>query len=275
MRSLQIMSHLHLAIVSTIVFLSVVMPAFASDLIFKDSAGRTLTRRDLQTATGEFNWEIRADKPVPQQAIAAHDEGRAAGQKGDSAAAIKHFEHAAHLAPDWPYPIYDAAFTYLLQGNSDKALTLYERVDALAPRGFFTAKTAVHYLRKERRKAIPAGTYLTYLSLEWTDDPVKKASAIETLLQKAPQFAPAWRAKAAMVEDDTQRLALLEKGLAADPDAETYGFLRVNQALALSRRGERAKAIAILGTLALDPASPIDIEALAKRTLATNFYGAG
>jgi tetratricopeptide (TPR) repeat protein len=270
MRSLRIMSYFHLAAVSTL-FLGVVTPTFAGDIVFTDKAGRTLTQRDLQTATGEFSWEIRSEKPVPQQARAAHDEGRAAGQKGDYAAAIKHFEHAARLAPDWPYPIYDAAFTYLLQGNSDKALTSYEHVDALAPRGFFTAKTAIHYLRKEKRQEIPAGTYLAYLSLEWTDDPVKKASAVEMLLQKAPQFAPAWKAKAAMVDDDTPRLALLEKGLAADPDAETYGFLRVDQALALSRRGERARAIAILGTLALDPASPVDVEALAKQTLATNF----
>lgn len=247
------------------------MTASAADVVFKDKAGRVLTRQDLQKATGKFAWEIQSDRDVPMQAKALHEKGRAAGQKGDYTAAIRYFQEASGLAPSWPYPIYDAAFTFLLQGDSAKALESYERVNTLAPRGFFTAKTAAHALRKEKAQKLPAGIYLAYLSLEWKSDPIEKGKVVDAILQAAPGFAPAWKAKALLSDDNAQRLAFLEKGLAADPDPETYGFLRINQALALSKKGERAKAIEILGSLALDPKSPVDIEALAKHALALNF----
>ena len=59
-----------------------------------------------------------------------------------------------HLAPDWPYPVYDAAFTYLLQGDSLKAEERYAEVDRMAPRGFFTAKTSLDCLRRDRKSVV-------------------------------------------------------------------------------------------------------------------------
>jgi tetratricopeptide (TPR) repeat protein len=262
-------SVLRIAIITGL--LSVVITGAANDIVFKDKSGRILTRQDLRNATGKFNWEIKSDKPVSQEAMALHEKGRTAGQKGDYTAALSHFERASRLAPDWPYPIYDAAFTHLLQGDSEKALERYERVNALAPRGFFTTKTAVDALRRERANKLPAGTYLAYLSLEWIGDSARKRQAVEALVQKAPQFAPLWEIRAKTATNDAQKLEYLERGLAATPDPETYGFLRINQALVLAGKGERAKAIEILGTLALDPASPLDVEALAKWTLTTIF----
>ena len=50
--------------------------------------------------------------------------------------------------------------------------------------------------------------------------------------------------------------------------AETDAMLQLNRAALLIQRGERAEALAILGELALDPASTLATETLAKATLA-------
>jgi len=254
-----------------VTLLGIVLTGVADEVIFKDKAGRVLTRQELRNASGEFTWEVASDRPVSQEAMALHQRGRDAAQRGDYAAANHHFEQASRLAPTWPYPVYDAAFARLLQGDAEGALVLYERVDALAPRGFFTSKTAIDALRKELSEQLPSGTYLAYVSLEWIDDSAQRRRAVEDIVRRVPEFAPAWKARAQLAANDEQALEFLEKGLAASPDPETYGYLQVNRALVLARRGQRAEAIEILGTLALDPKSPADIEAIAKQTLATNF----
>lgn len=242
--------------------------AFADDIIFKDKAGRVLTRSDLKGISGTIDWEIRSGNPVPQEAIKLHEMGRAAGQTGDYEAALSLFQEASDFAPGWPYPVYDAAFTYLLQQDFKKAYELYKRVDAMAPRGFFTAKVAVDVLGKELRGELPPGLYLHYVTLEWESDSKKKYQAITELTEKIPQFAPAWKEKANLESDERKRLEAIEKGLGADPDPETKGFLLINKAIVLANARKKEEAIKILGELALDPSSPLDIELIAKRTLA-------
>lgn len=244
-------------------------PALAADdIVFKDSAGRVLRRSDLDKADGRFSWELPSATPVSQAARDAHALGRAAGKNGDYRTALAHFETASKLAPRWPYPIYDAAFTYLLQKDFDAAYRHYRRVDALAPRGFFTAKTAVHSLRMERDGKLPQGTYLRYLALEWEADRDKTRQAALAMTRETPGFAPAWKTAAHLEDDPDKRLALLDSGLKAGPDAETRGFLLLNKAMVLRERNQIPEAMVMLGELAVDPQSPLDVEALARHTLA-------
>ncbi|MBL8353726.1 MAG: hypothetical protein JNM01_02670 [Delftia acidovorans] len=240
----------------------------ADDIVFKDSAGRVLRRSDLDKADGRFSWELPSAKPVSQAARDAHALGRAAGHSGDHRAALAHFETASKLAPRWPYPVYDAAFTYLLQKDFDAAYRHYRRVDALAPRGFFTAKTAVHSLRMERDGKLPQGTYLRYLALEWETDRDKARQAALAMTRETPGFAPAWKTVAHLEDDPAKRLALLDSGLKADPDAETRGFLLLDKAVLLRERDQIPEAMVMLGELAVDPRSPLDVEALARHMLA-------
>ncbi|HEY0062204.1 MAG TPA: hypothetical protein VGC21_08785 [Telluria sp.] len=53
---------------------------------------------------------------------------------------------------------------------------------------------------------------------------------------------------------------------------ETRGFLLLNKAVILQRQGKQAEAVRILGELALDPASPSNVEAASKSVLA-DFLG--
>ena len=70
-------------------------------------------------------------------------------------------------------------------------------------------------------------------------------------------------------DTDAERLAAIEKGLAANPDGETKGILLINKALIMDRSGGHEGAVRLLGELALDPASTYATEHLAKVTLAS------
>lgn len=240
----------------------------SDEVVFKDKAGRVLKKSDLSNASGDFAWELKSGTPIDEEARKEHALGRAAGQRGDHRTAITHFAAASKIAPSWPYPIYDTAFTYLLQKDFANAYEYYRRVDHMAPRGFFTAKTAVHALRMELNRELPNGTYLTYVALEWETDKQKVKQTALAMTESAPGFAPAWKTAALLEHDLRRRLMLIEKGLKARPDGETRGFLLLNKALALAEQNRNSEAKSILGELALDPTSPRDIEALAKRTLA-------
>lgn len=242
--------------------------ASSEEFIYKDPSGKVLTKRDLKELPGAIEWEIHSDKPVPAEAKNFFEMGRTAGQKGESESALLYFEKASKLAPDWPYPIYESAFTYLLQNDFENAYASYKRVNELAPRGFFTAKTAVDILEKERAGKLPVGIYLYYLSLEWENDAEKRTKAIIALTEEVPNFAPAWKERATVEVNEKSKLSAIESGLNADPDPETKGFLLINKALLLANAGKKEDAIKILGPIALDPASPLDIEMIAKQTIA-------
>jgi tetratricopeptide (TPR) repeat protein len=236
-------------------------------VIFTDAQGRTLTADDLRNINGTVDYSVVGNQDVSAEAHALHDRGREAGARGDYPAAIAAFEQAAKLAPQWPYPVYDLAYTQLLMGDAEAARGNYHRTVELAPRGFFTALTAVDALDREKSGDLPPGTYAAYLSLEWVDDPKQKADLVAQLTEHVPQFAPGWKEAAFLATDDAQQIERLERGLAANPDPETRGMLMINRALLMDRRGEHRAAIESLGALALDADSPLDIQALAKVSL--------
>jgi tetratricopeptide (TPR) repeat protein len=237
-------------------------------LLFQDAEGRVLTTRDLEAFTGQVDWQIKGSHTVPTEAVRLHEEARAAGERGDYDRALTLLDAAHALAPGWPYPVYDAAFTYLLQGDAGTAERCYAEVDRLAPRGFFTCKTTLDSLRRERAGELPAGFCKAFATLESLDDPPRKKAVLEGIVARFPAFAPAWKELAILLEDAADRLRAIASGLDAGPDGETRGMLLINKALVLHQRGEYDAAIAILGGLALDPASTLTTETLAKATLA-------
>ncbi len=237
-------------------------------LVFQDALGRVLTTQDLEGFTGQVDWEIKGRRTVPEEAVRLHEEARMAGSRGDYDHALVLLDRAHALAPGWPYPVYDAAFTYLLQGDPEMAQRLYEEVDGLVPRGFFTCKTTLDALRRERAGALPAGFCKAFAALESLNDRPRKKAILQGIAARFPAFAPAWKELATLLEDPDDRLHAIENGLDGDPDGETRGILLLNKALILHRRGERSEAIAILGELALDPSSTLATETLAKATLA-------
>jgi tetratricopeptide (TPR) repeat protein len=237
-------------------------------VIFRAADGRTLTMADLRGLTGTFQYEILGKDKVSAEAESLHKQARQAGGSGDYKKAITLLEQASRLAPAWPYPAYDMAFTYLLMKDAENARKHYRRAVELAPRGFFTAITALDALEREAKGDLPAGTYLAYLSLEWVDDAGKKADAVRQLVKRVPGFAPGWKELAMQTHTDAEKLAVIEKGLAANPDGETKGILQINKALVLDRTGDHDGAVRLLGELALDPASTFSTEHSAKVMLA-------
>ena len=239
------------------------LPTPGSRIVFRSKNGAVISAADLEHAGQTVTWQVVSQQPVPDGARILHEQGRRAGSAGRNGEAIALFTRATALAPEWPYPVYDAAFTHLLGGDDATALQLYRRVLGMAPRGFFTAITAAHYLALEADGVIPHGTYLAYVSLEWVDSPAEKARRVEALTKSVPTFAPAWKERAALLDDSQQKLASIERGLACRPDPETRGFLLINKAVEFARQGRKGEAIAILGELATEPAEPTDVQQIA------------
>ncbi|HKV62857.1 MAG TPA: hypothetical protein VJO16_13140 [Candidatus Acidoferrum sp.] len=238
-------------------------------IILRGADGRTLTTDDLRGATGTFRYEIIGREGVPAEAESLHQQARQAGGAGEYKKALVLLERASQLAPRWPYPVYDMAYTYMLMKDFDSARRYYAKTVELSPRGYFTAITALDTLTREKNGNLPAGTYMAYVSLEWIDNPEKKAGAVRQLVKSVPRFAPVWKELASNLPDgDPHLLETIEKGLAADPDAETKGVLRINKALVLNGQGNHEGAIQLLGELALDPKSTYATEQLAKASLA-------
>jgi len=192
-------------------------------IIYRDSAGRTLTMEDLRGATGTFRYEIIGIRNVPPAARSLHEKAREAGGQGDYKKCLEFLNKASALAPGWPYPVYDRAYTYLLMRDYDSARRDYQETVRLSPRGFFTAITAVDTLEKEKIVELPIGTYLAYVSLEWIQDSVQKEKAVRQLVKDLPQLAPGWKELATLV-DDKERLLTIEKGLAAVRTQRQKGY---------------------------------------------------
>jgi tetratricopeptide (TPR) repeat protein len=242
----------------------------ASDaqVVFRDAKGRTITWDELKQVDGRFRWEVRGAGTVDPRAQELHAEGRNAGAIQQFDRALHCFAMASELEPDWPYPVYDTAFTYLMMGDTRAAQLAYQRVDGMAPRGFFTAKTTLHTLAQEQSGALPPGFTRLFATLEWITAPTQKRSLLEQIVARHPGFAPAWKELSMLLDSEHERLRALERGLALDTDGETRGVLLINKAFVLARQGDKQAAVEILAELVLDPASTQGTEALAKAALA-------
>jgi tetratricopeptide (TPR) repeat protein len=216
---------------------------------------------------GTFNYEIVGSGNVSPEARDLHKQARRAGSAGKYDEAVETLKKAAVLAPEWPYPVYDLAFTYLLMDDAENALTYYQKTVELSPRGFFTAITACDTLQREQKGELPPGTYKTFLSLEWTQDDVAKRSIVEKLVQQTPTFAPGWKALALMTDAESEKLQAIEHGLSNSPDAETKGMLQINKALLRNGQGKHDEAVTLLETISKDPTTTFANEQLAKFTL--------
>jgi tetratricopeptide (TPR) repeat protein len=200
---------------------------------------------------------------IPREAVALHQQGREAGSAGDPVRAIELFDRARELAPDWAYPPYDMAFTYLLHDYLDQAERWYAVVDALEPRGFFTSKTSLDTVRRELAGELPQGFARAFAMLDW-ESPERQRIVLQEIVGQHPGFAPAWHKLAFITDDEDARLAMIERGLAARPDDETYSVLLSNKALMLDRRGQRAEARRMLRDLLADPRCTAGTEATTK-----------
>jgi tetratricopeptide (TPR) repeat protein len=233
---------------------------------FTDSNGSKISKEELKNSTGTFNYEIYGIEGVSDLAKSLHSQARQYGQSGNYQKAIKNLEQANKEAPNWAYPLYDLAYTYLLQDDYENALKYYQLTDKVAPKGFYTSKTALHTLEREKAGDFQKGLYKSYLSLEWIDNQAEKAEMIKLLVDKFPSFAPAWKDYSSLLEGK-ERLNAIEKGLEHNPDIETKGMLLINKALVINEDGNNKKASEILTNIIFDSNSTFGNIEMAKFAL--------
>lgn len=189
------------------------------------------------------------EENIPEEAIQLHQQARQHGGKGEYKQAITLLMKAHQLAPHWAYPVYDIAFTYLLQQDYVNALKYYEQTNLMEPKGFFTAKTAEWSLRKEQEGVFPEGIYLAYIQIEWMNTDEERVQTAKAIVKQFPNYAPAWKEIASKSDDQSERLEAITKGLSLLPDDETKGVLILNKALVFDMQGSTAKAKQILNEL--------------------------
>jgi len=88
----------------------------------------------LLDVTGTVRYEVIGKRTVPREAETLHQQAREAGGHGDYEKAIALLEQASELAPDWPYPVYDRAYTHMLMNDCDAARRYYQKTLELSPR---------------------------------------------------------------------------------------------------------------------------------------------
>lgn len=238
----------------------------SSDIVFSDSFGHKISKTELMNSNGTFNYSIYGIEEVPESAKQLHDRAREFGQNGKYEKSIEALLEANKLAPKWPYPLYDLAYTYLLQDDYENALKYYRLTDSLAPNGFFTSKTALYTLEGEEKGTFKSGLYKMYLSLEWINNPTEKLEMTKKLISSFPTFAPGWKDYANLLEGEERENAI-EKGLELDSDIETKGMLQINKALILDNKGESNKAKDILTSIIFNTKSTYGNIEMAKFAL--------
>ncbi len=234
-----------------------------SRIVFHDEQGNPVAAADLSKVIGRVGYRVVSDRKVITEAEEFHAQGRAAGQSGEHDRALELFAKATKLDPEWPDPLYDAAFTYLLRGDAAAAENHYRQVDLLAPRGFFSCKAAVDSLRREREGRVSPGVYLQVLMLERESDADKRRSTLTAILKDSPEFPPGWQLLASMTADPEDRLRSIEQGLSHSPDATTRGDLLIQKAITFGQADMREEASVILRQVLSDPERTLDNEAIA------------
>lgn len=215
----------------------------------------------------EHTWKIFDEQTVSYEAERLHQMGRLYGQQGQHELAIKTFDQASQIEPNWSYPHYDKAFSFLLMGDIEKAYQNYKIVDKLSPQGFFTTKTSVFYLDKELKGVFPKGLYLQYLKHEWLETNQEKEQLLQGIVTEYPSYSPAWFKLSSFQDDPEKKIALMEKGLSFQTDPETRGYLLINKSITRHHMGYKAEAIQTLEGLLTDQSAPLDIIELTKETL--------
>jgi len=238
----------------------------SSNIVFSDSLGHKISKRELINSNGTFNYAIYGIEDVPDAAKQLHNKAIEFGQNGNYEKSIEVLLEANKLAPKWPYPLYDLAYTYLLQDDFENALKYYRLTDSLAPKGFFTSKTALYTLENEKKGVFKKGLYKMYLSLEWIDNPTEKLEMTKKLVSSFPSFAPGLKDYASLLEG-VERENVIKKGLELDSDIETEGMLQINNALILENKGEINKAKDILTSIIFDTRSTYGNIEMAKFVL--------
>src|SRR5258706_10975924 len=86
--------------------------ASSGSIVYRSPDGRVISQEELKNVSGTFNHEIVGGEDVPAAARQLHERARAAGGRGEYDNTIALLQSASKAAPQWPYPVYDLAYTY-------------------------------------------------------------------------------------------------------------------------------------------------------------------
>jgi hypothetical protein len=100
--------------------------------------------------------------------------------------------------------------------------------------------------------------------LDAEQDRERQRVVLQQIVEKVPRFAPGWQKFSNFAATPNERLERIDAGLAADPDPETLGMLKLNKAEVLRGLGKQNEATEILRALVTDPKSTLATISLPK-----------
>ncbi len=240
----------------------------SGDEVVYEKNGVKITMADLE----RFAMAIRTFQPPYEKGVALearelYKQAQAAGNSRKYDKALKLFIDSSLAARHWPAPVYGAGWSYIMQGDLEKAIDAYKQADRLAPRGYKNTKLAIDTLQREIDGKLPPATYMRFELLMANTPPDKRREKLDKMLKEAPEFPGGWRVLSTMQDNDEEAMKLIELAMSYKPDPETMGHLMVNKAILLDRVGQKKEAMDILGALATNPELPFTSEYMAKLTM--------
>ena len=173
------------------------------------------------------------------------------------------------MVPDWPYPVYDDAWSYLLEGRLQEAHDAYAKVNQMVPRGFFTALTAEDVLARScgarRRRASTSNRCV------WSGSRVTRNAGVcfEILTESAPEMAlPVWQLSK-LEEDPNDRVSRIAAALELSADRQSRQMMAIDLAISHDLQGQTDEARELLKGLLDDPDLTLQAEAVGRMVLAT------
>ena len=193
---------------------------------------------------------------------------RRAGASGKYKEALADLERAAGLAPQWPYPLYDMAFTYLLMKDFEKRESIIERRSSWHLAGSSLPSRPWILSRGKRRAIFRLGPTLHTCPWSGRRTPGRKWRKCENSSNGFQPSRGLERTRGARGRHHREAHRH-RKWFEGKSRRQTMGVLQINKALILSRMEDYEGAVRFLGELVFDPASTYATEHMGKVALAS------
>eukprot|EP01084_Bolivina_argentea_P300771 518712_1 len=235
-----------------------------------------ITMKEVEQGVSESQIKPNSGNPIPPTAKTIYQEAIQKRSNGKYKEARDELLFAHNIVPQWEYPLYELAYTYLLQKDYKNALIYYKKTNSLFPsgHGFLNTQTAIWSLRNEKKNnKFKKGLYYDYVMIE-TLDKSEQLHAYQQIINTYPYYAPAYNKIALIGNDMETKQNAIDDGLALidtefGVDKETGGMLYIQQALMYWENSDFDSAKRVLAELIMGDNVTFHNENMAKWIMKT------
>jgi superkiller protein 3 len=185
---------------------------------------------------------------INQRAQAAFKRGQEWEERGDNAKAINAYREAIAIEPDWVVPFQCLGTLYLEMGRYDEAAVAYRQAKLVAIPGDGSIEDMLSVIERIQTGVLDPTAYRYYLmARDLPDEQVdEKIRLCQLALGLNPNYAAPYATLGKMLlatGQPNQARAVLERGLACQPNAFIRALLTFNLGTVLLASGQRDPAL--------------------------------